>query len=72
MVAVPDERGLPAVLLLSPAVAGPDFLLPPAVAGPDFLLPPAAAGSVSRWSNGSRRPPRNLRNVKLSIKNIII
>jgi hypothetical protein len=60
VVAVPDERGLPAVLLLSPAVAVPDFLLPPAVAvpdfllspavaGPDFLLPPAAtAGSVSR------------------------
>ncbi len=44
MVAVPDERGLPAVLLLSPAVAVPDFLLPPAVAGPDFLLPLAVAG----------------------------
>ena len=44
MVAVPDERGLPAVLLLSPAVAVPDFLLPPAVTGPDFLLPPAVAG----------------------------
>jgi hypothetical protein len=44
VVAVPDERGLPAVLLLSPAVAVPDFLLPPAVAGPDFLLPLAVAG----------------------------
>ncbi len=83
VVAVPDERGLPAVLLLSSAVAGPDFLLAPAVAGPDFLLPPAvagpdfrllpaaAAGSVSRWSNGSRRPPRNLRSVKYIHKNII-
>jgi len=59
------------------ADSGPDFRpavdlpaergRPSAVADPDFLIPPAVVGSVSRWSNGSRRPLWNLEKLKYEL-----